>query len=379
MEKLKQVIKKSISEKIFSGIGVEVNHKGKNVLSLYDGKTFFEEKETGKEKRIGKDKGNEQTPSLVTPKHLFDLASLTKPLCTSLLTSILVDKGCMNFNTPISEILNEFSLSYNKEFDDIKMEDLLNHSSGLDAWIEIYGAVSNRSDAYMFVRSRPLSYVPGSKHMYSDLGYILLGELVEIILDHKLDYLFDHFVAQPLELHDLCYVPLTATTTKKEKSFVASGYSQIRNRLLVGEVNDENAYVFNGIAGHAGLFGTASNVCSLGQHILDIIQGKAKYPVIGKNTLSKVLARSSDNSEWAYGWHYPTEQNSTAGKNISKNSVGMTGFTGTSIWIDFDNSLVITILANRTIASDAAKFGGTQDRFSALRPLMHDIIIGELI
>ena len=369
MEKLKQVIKKAISDKVFSGIGIEVNHKGSNVLSLYDGKTFFD--------HHGKEKGQE--PVAVTPKHLFDLASLTKPLCTSLLTSILVDKGCMNFNTPVYEILNEFSLSYNKEFDEMRIEHLLNHSSGLDAWSEIYSAVRNRSDAYMFVRSRPLCYVTGTKHMYSDLGYILLGELVEIILDHKLDYLFDHFVTQPLELHDLCYIPVTDTEPKKERNFVASGFSQIRNRLLIGEVNDENANVLNGIAGHAGLFGTASNVCSLGQHLMDIMQGNAKYPIISKNTLSKVLARPFDNSEWAYGWHYPTDQNSTAGKNISKNSVGMTGFTGTSIWMDLNNSLVITILTNRTIATDAAKFGGIQDRFSTLRPLLHDIITGELI
>ena len=366
MEKLKQVIQKAISEKMFSGIGIEVNYKGKNVLSLYDGKTFFDEA------------GQEEGPNVVTPSHLFDLSSLTKPLCTSLVASILVNKGTLSFDTKICDIFDEYALSYNKDLKDISVANLLGHSSGLDSWYEIYNVVKNRSDAYMFVRSRPRSYVTGSQHVYSDPGYIMLGEVSEIVLEHKLDYIFDHFVTAPLELHDLCYSPTVNSSVKNDKKFVSSGFSNVRNKRLIGEVNDENAYVFKGVAGHAGLFGTATDVCKLGQHLLDIMQDKASYPVIDKQTLSTLFNRPADGSEWAYGWHYPSKENSTAGKLISKNSVGMTGFTGTSIWIDFDNSLVITILANRTVAPDSAKFGGDKDRFSVLRPLLHDIIIGEI-
>jgi CubicO group peptidase (beta-lactamase class C family) len=230
----------------------------------------------------------------------------------------------------------------------------------------------------MFVRSRGLSYKSGSKHVYSDLGYILLGELIEVMFEHKLDYLFEHFITSPLELHDLGYIPIDSDL-KEEKKFVCSGYSQTRSRLLTGEVNDENTFILNGVAGHAGLFGTASDVCSLGQHLLDIMKNDHDHPVISKQTLTSLLEKPSDGSEWAYGWHYPSSQDSTGGKLISKNSVGMTGFTGTSLWIDFDNSVVITVLTNRTAAPDAAKIGGAQDRFSALRPVIHDMIMGEIL
>lgn len=367
MEKLKQSVKKAISEKVFSGIGIEVNHKGKNVFSMYDGKDLFEEK------------GQKNDPEIVTPSHFFDLASLTKPLCTSLLTSILVDKGSLSFDMKIADIMDEFSLSYNKDLKDIKIENLLNHSSGLDAWAQIYNTVNNRSEAYMLVRAKSLSYKTGSKHLYSDLGYILLGELLEITSEHKLNYLFEHFITSQMGLKELCFIPISDPSSKDNKKFVSSGFSTIRKKQLIGEVNDENTFVFNGIAGHAGLFGTARNVCSLGQALLNIIEDKESCPLISKNTLLKSFQRSSSDSEWGYGWHYPSGKNSTGGKNISKNSIGMNGFTGTSIWIDIDKSLVITILANRTIAPDAAKFGGVQDRFSSLRPLMHDIITGELI
>ncbi|MEI6092832.1 MAG: serine hydrolase [bacterium] len=367
MEKLKQSVKKATSEKIFSGIGIEVNYKGKNVLSLYDGKNMFEEK------------GQKEEAEIITPSHFFDLASLTKPLCTSLLTSILVDKGCLAFDTKISDIMDEFSLSYNKELSGIKIENLLNHSSGLDAWMQIYNTVKSRSDAYMLVRSKSLAYSTGSKNLYSDLGYILLGELLEITTEHKLNYLFEHFVTSQMGLKELCFIPISDPSSKDNKKFVSSGFSEVRNKQLIGEVNDENTFVFNGIAGHAGLFGTARNVCSLAQELLNIIEGKSTSAIISKETLLKSLQRTSSSSEWGYGWHYPSGKDSTGGKNLSKNSIGMNGFTGTSIWIDIDNSLVITILTNRTIATDAAKFGGIKDRFSALRPLMHDIITGELI
>jgi len=159
---------------------------------------------------------------------------------------------------------------------------------------------------------------------------------------------------------------------------VSTGYSQIRNKVLTGETNDENTYVFKGIAGHAGLFGTASDVSSLAQYLVDSLNNKTESPIISKQTLTKIFERNADGSEWAYGWHYPTA-NSTAGSLISKNSVGMTGFTGTSIWMDFDRDLIITILANRTVAADSAKFGWNKDRFTDIRPQLHDIIIGELI
>jgi len=357
---LSNIINNAIKEKIFSGIAIEVMQNGKPIVSEYFGTTSFET-ETEKNEDI-------------TDQHLFDLASLTKPLCTTLLCNTLLEKNLVMLNTSVADIFDQYALNFNKALAPITIKNLLNHSSGLEAWAPIYKFVKNRSDAYMFVRSRTLEYQTGTKHLYSDLGYIMLGEIIEILMEKRLDHLFELYVSEILELHNLKFIPLSIDSD--DDKFVSSGYSEIRNKLLFGEVNDENCFALGGVAGHAGLFGTAKDVCLLSDHIRECITKTPTKPRISKNFVTTMLEKSKVNPEWASGWHYPSKEKSSAGQFLSQNSIGMTGFTGTSVWIDLDKEIVITILANRTISPISAKFGGETDSFTELRPKLHDAILG---
>jgi len=353
LNKLKKLIEDGLKQGTYSAISIEVV-KDNSVLL------------------------NEIVGENISKDHRYDLASLTKPLSTAMLASILLSNKTLDKKTKIGDIYSEYSISLNPALSEITIQDLLDHSSGLEAWFPIYKTVRSRSDAYMFVRSRTPSYKKNEKHLYSDLGYIMLGEIIEVIFQKRLDYLFDHYISSPLNLRKLSFVSTKTENEEKKDKFVSTGFSDIRNKNLCGEVNDENAFVLEGVAGHAGLFGTIDQTSRLATHILNIIKDKEEHDHITKDTLLNMIKRS-DNSEWACGWHYPSQKNSSSGTLMSKNSIGMTGFTGTSIWIDIDREIVITVLSNRTVAKDSAKFGGEADSFTKMRPLIHDAIMGELI
>ena len=362
MKQLSNIINSAINEKIFSAIAIEVTKSGVTVFSQYTGTTNFED--------------NKERIEDVTEHHLFDLASLTKPLCTTMLCNVLLDKNMLSLNTSVADIFDPYALNFNKALAPVTIASLLNHSSGLEAWAPLYNVVKNRGDAYMFVRSRALDYATGTKHVYSDLGYIMLGEIIEILMEKRLDHLFELYVSEMMDLHNIKFIP-KGTDTDDDK-FVCSGYSEIRNKHLFGEVHDENCFVLGGVAGHAGLFGTAKDVCALAEHIRTCVNGSAVKPIITKAAAVKMLEKSPVDPDWAYGWHYPTEGKSSAGQLISQRSIGMTGFTGTSVWIDFDKEIVITILTNRTASPDSAKFGWEMDKFTEVRPKLHDAILGEI-
>lgn len=362
MKQLTNLINNSIKEKVFSAIAIEVTRNGSTIFSQYTGTTNFED--------------NKEKVEDVTEQHLFDLASLTKPLCTTLLCNVLLDKNMLSLNTSVADIFDQYALNFNKALTPVTVASLLNHSSGLEAWTPLYNVVKNRGDAYMLVRSRTLDYKTGTQHVYSDLGYIMLGEIIEILMEKRLDHLFELYVPEMLDLHNIKFIPKGADTD--DEKFVCSGYSDIRHKHLFGEVNDENCSVLGGVSGHAGLFGTAKDVCALAEHIRTCVNGSSTSPIISKAAATKMLEKSPANPEWAYGWHYPTVGKSSAGQFISPNSIGMTGFTGTSVWIDFDKNIVITILTNRTASPDSAKSGSETDKFTELRPMLHDAILGEI-
>ncbi len=362
MKQLSNIINTAITDKIFSAIAIEVAKKGTTIFSRYTGTTNFDE--------------NKERIEDITDQHLFDLASLTKPLCTAMLCNVLIDKKLLSLNTSVADIFDQYALNFNKTLASVTIGSLLNHSSGLEAWMPLYNVVKSRGDAYMFIRSRALDHETGTKHVYSDLGYIMLGEIIEIIMEKRLDHLFELYVSEIMDIHNIRFIP--KGTDVDDDKFVCSGYSELRNKHLFGEVNDENCFVLGGVAGHAGLFGTAKDVCAIAEHIRTCINGSANRPIISKDSSTKMLEKSSIDPDWAYGWHYPSVGKSSAGQHISTHSIGMTGFTGTSVWIDLDRDLVITILANRTVSPDSAKFGWEMDRFTELRPKLHDAILGEI-
>jgi CubicO group peptidase (beta-lactamase class C family) len=358
---LQDIISKSIDDGIISCIGIEVIKEGTNVLSLYKGTPSFEDSKP------------------IDENTYFDLASLTKPITTTTLAGIFMEKDLISTDTKLAEIYNEYALAFNPALSEVTLGNLLSHSSGLDAWYDLYDIVHSRSDAYMFLRTRGLSCPPGAKYLYSDLGFILLGEGLELISGKKLQDLNDLYITTPLHLYNLKYIPVSEKDEMNVTNVVCTGYSSIRNRMLYAEVQDENTFVMNGVSGHAGLFGTAQDVTKFASHLLSVfLQKNTDTPVISQETIKKLWTRSREDSDWAYGWHYPSPGTSTAGRFISPGSVGMTGFTGCSLWIDLQKKIIITILANRTVSPFSAKMGGEKDKFSELRPLLHDKILGAL-
>jgi len=212
--------------------------------------------------------------------------------------------------------------------------------------------------------------------LYSDIGYIILGELLELYYGSRLYDIFENVVVKNFNLKDIGYVLIDGVCPRNKDLFVSSGYSENREKHLIAEVNDENASMMNGEALHAGLFSKTIEVENYGAMILNILKGRTNKPFIKKDLLEKLLQKTDDSS-WAASWHYPDKE-SSSGSCFSKNSIGMTGFTGSSLWIDIDKDVVISILSNRTISKASAKFGGEKDEFSILRPTLHDIIMRNL-
>lgn len=353
-KKIIELINKKIEEKVISAFSIIVNEKGKELLNINIGKTCF--------KKEAKD---------INENSIYDIASLTKIFSTSFLFLNLLDQNPKLLDIKIKDVFDKYSISLNKEQEKICIKDLLSHSSGLEAYIPMYEFLKSRSDIYMFTRSRPLIYKTGSKNLYSDLGYILLGEILEVIHEKRLDEIFKEKISLALNLQKTFYL----NDEIRNETFVSSGHSNFRNIDLEGKINDENTFVMKNVSGHAGLFSSIKEVSKMALYIKDIFQEKENKKIFTKASLLKGLKKQS--KEWNYmGLHAPTKD-SSAGRFISQNSIGMTGFTGSSFWIDFNKDIVITILSNRTISKNSAKVGSQKDDFTNLRPMIHDIVLEE--
>ena len=292
---------------------------------------------------------------------IYDLASLTKVLATTTASMMLVSQGKLDLHKPVQFYLPDF-IGENKE--KVLVQNLLLHNSGLPAWKKFYTFCKNEEEVIQDILKTPLEYEPGSKTVYSDLGMILMGKIIEKISGKRLDDFCKDEIFNPLGMRDTYFNP-----PKELKKRIAPTEldNYWRMRQIHGEVHDETAYLLNGVAGHAGLFSTAKDISILLQMILQkgFYQGK-KF--IDSQVVDLFTRRFSDNSSRAFGWDTKSEQNS-AGKLISENSIGHTGFTGTSCWVDKDRNLIIVFLSNRVYPTRE------NTKIINFRPLLHDAIV----
>jgi len=364
--KLDKLIDNNINENIISGIAISVSIKGINQFKYFKGSNFFNNFKFDKEVK----------KTDININSIFDLASLTKILCGFTLTANLIDKNIINLDTSIVDIFNDNAIYINKDLHKIKIKHLLNHSSGLPSYIALYKTIKSKSSVYSYIKSNTqLNYETGTKHIYSDLGYILLSEILELYYDAKLNDAFNKIVAKNLNLKEIGYIPINTNCPREHSLFVSTGFSTHRNKNIIAEVHDDNAYIMDGVSAHAGLFSNIEELCSFGNFILASYNGL--NALISKKTFLDLI-KPNKKTDWTNAWHYKTI-NSSSGSFLSANSIGMTGFTGSSLWVDFDNSLVISILANRTINPNAAKFGSEIDKFSILRPKIHDLVLEDFL
>lgn len=266
---------------------------------------------------------------------MYDLASLTKVIATTTLALQAVEEGRLDLDQPVARYLPAF---HGPGKDRVTVRHLLTHSSGLRADSPLWRQTPNADSALGFVNAMPLDTVPGARMVYSDMGAIVLGEVLERVLGGRLDRLAHNRIFAPLGMSSTRFRPPESWIPR----IAATEYDTAwRKRIVRGEVHDEKAAWLGGVAGHAGLFGSALDVLTFGEWLLARVSG-------GSGMAREFVRRQEvvPESTRALGWDTPAPGNS-AGTLLDPGSFGHTGFTGTSIWVDPSRGLVIVLLTNR--------------------------------
>ncbi|MFL6201341.1 MAG: serine hydrolase domain-containing protein [Thermoanaerobaculia bacterium] len=259
----------------------------------------------------------------VTAATIYDLASLTKVVATTTMAMILVDEGRLDLDRPVRE--------------GVTVRHLLTHSSGLPATAPLYREIRGKAAYVERIQAMDLTYPPGSRSEYSDLGVILLGEILEQVAGQPLETFVQERVLGPLGMKDTMYRPPPGLLPR----IAPTEFDPWRGRLVHGEVHDENAFAMGGIAPHAGLFGTAGDLARFAQMLLN-------GGIVSRETIALFTRKAGiPGSDRALGWDTKSAEGSSAGTLFSPNSFGHTGFTGTSIWIDPERGLYVILLTNR--------------------------------
>jgi CubicO group peptidase (beta-lactamase class C family) len=317
-------------------------------------------------------------PNKVTTQTVFDLASLTKPLATTLAVAVLISRKLLKLDQQLGELLFDF-----KDSDKacISIRQLLNHSSGLPDYQPYYidvkkRPVTERNEAIrLAVRQTPLMYPVGQEEVYSDIGFMILGWIIESVSGKRLDQFVVNDVFRPLGINlddfsKLCFVDIDKPI--HFSNVAATEICPWRQRLIEGTVHDDNAHVMGGIAGHAGLFGNA-------QAVLDVILALEKAhhnhshsALFSSNILKTFFERGVGGSR-PLGFDAPSPDESSSGRFFSSTSVGHLGFTGTSFWFDTSRSIVVILLSNRVHPHR------DNERIKFFRPQVHDAVMTSLL
>ncbi len=296
-----------------------------------------------------------------TMQTIYDLASLTKPLMTGLLCVQLVELGELTLDSSVANYLLEFD---RPDKNRITIRELLTHTSGLPAWRPLYLLAVEKESALASIANETLDAQPGEKVIYSDLGFIVLGFLLERLMGGRLDELALNRIMKPLELQHTFFNPVAATRTGVaacetgnayerdmcEKSFSVesiASYSGWRKGVVWGGVHDGNAHFLGGTAGHAGLFSSAHETLRLANQF---IAGQSQLLSSETCQLFQQNMTEGMNEARSFAWQLAATKDSTAGPSLPSDAFGHTGFTGTSCWIDAHRERVFILLTNRTHA-----------------------------
>jgi CubicO group peptidase (beta-lactamase class C family) len=286
----------------------------------------------------------------VVPMTLYDLASLTKVVGLTTACMLLVDEGKLALDAPVQRYLPAFQGAGKER---VTVRELLTHSSGLPGWRPLYRETATRAEALALVDTTALAWPPGERFVYSDLGAIVLMQVVQVIAGEPFDRFLESRVFGPLGMSATRFVPPASwwratAPTEQDTTF--------RHRMLHGEVHDANAGRLEGISGHAGLF---SNAGDLSRFAAMLLNGGAwdSLQLIHSETIAEFTRRQDlpAGSSRALGWDMPDEprtESSSAGLRLSDRAFGHTGFTGTSMWMDPDRDLFIILLTNRVNEPD---------------------------
>jgi serine-type D-Ala-D-Ala carboxypeptidase len=315
----------------------------------------------------------------VLPTTMYDLASVTKVLATTTMAMILYQRGELDLEMPLAAVISEF-VSDDSRRQQVTIRHLLAHSSGLPAYEKLFLRAHSRNELLAAAYRVPLTADPGTRAEYSDIGFIILGEALARIADTSLDDFCRKEIFGPLGMaHTTFNPPATLRSeippTVDDRTF--------RKRIVQGEVNDENASVLGGVAGHAGVFSSASDIATFAHAMLN-----GGNPILRPETVALFTRRDegvartflSAKAEGespvsvgsgALGWDTPSPP-SQSGSRFSQASFGHLGYTGTSLWIDPERRLSVTLLTNRTCPDSR------NQAIKQLRPQFHDAIVEAL-
>ena len=276
----------------------------------------------------------------VTTASLFDLASLTKVVATTAMAMILYERGLLDLEAPVTAIVPEFA-NHDSRRREITLRMLLAHSSGLPAYEKLFLRAKTREDLLQAAFTTPLAAAPGARAEYSDVGFIILGVILERLADETFDAFCQREIFGPLGMTNTTFNP---TRALKDSIPPTADDRTFRHRIIQGEVQDENASILGGIAGHAGLFSAAEDLAIFAHAMLN-----SGHPILRPATVELFSRRESapEGTSRALGWDTPSAP-SQSGKYFSPRSFGHLGYTGTSLWIDAEHQLSITLLTNRT-------------------------------
>lgn len=304
----------------------------------------------------------------LVPGTLFDIASLTKPVATATCVLVLLEKGLLSLEDKVTEYFPEFE---SPEKAGITLRHLLTHTSGLPDWADLYSTVQNRAEALQRLARTALMHPTGTAMVYSDLGYLLLGEVVRRVAGMPLAECFHRNVAHPLGLERTTFRPLERDW---DLPVAPTQYCTFRQQLLRGVVHDENAFMFGEEGGNAGLFSTAPDLHRFCRMIL------AEGELEGVRLLSRrtvTLMTSNHNpprlAPRGLGWDIKADTfgYTSCGALMRKGAIGHTGFTGTSLWMEPESGLTVIVLSNRVNIS--------RDRNQAdmlrFRPRLHNMLV----
>jgi len=304
----------------------------------------------------------------VSPSTAYDLASLTKVLAGAAAAMLLYERGSFHLDKPVVDVLPAFDIPADLRRRRVTLAMLLSHSSGLPSYARLYQQAQSRQELISLALKYPLASDPGTRAEYSDLGFIVLTAALEKLAAERIDTFCARELFLPMGLPDLRYCP---PASMQDRIPPAEDDRDFRKAVIQGVVQDENAFVMDGVSAHAGLFGSAADVTKFGESMLRSLSGEAPF-LFRRETVELFTRRNPElDASHALGWDTPSHP-SSSGKYFSPRSFGHLGFSGTSLWIDPEKQLTVTLLTNRCWPSRE------NQKLRQVRPLVHDAIIEAL-
>ncbi len=347
-----EIVQRALKKRIFSGCALGVL-KGHEILyERYYGRHFFA-----------------PWARRVDENSVFDLASLTKPLCSALLLLIFVSEKKLSLFLELGDIFKNCPEDKKR----ISIKDILNHTSGLLPWTPLF-VLKSKKEYLRRILTGKLIENQEKRAIYSDLGYILLGFILEKVGRDELFSIFKKRILLPLKIKDSSF----KKALRDRRLFVSTGFCPYRQRILLGEVNDLNAWGAGGFLGHAGLFLNLKELARMMKPVLSLaIDGDGDVLGIdGSLFLKETSLMPLKKRRFMLGFDTPSGKTPTCGSFFSKKSLGHLGYTGTSFWMDLKDKITVLFLSNRTFPHDYSR--NSKRAIRDFRIMLHDTIKEEV-